>query len=93
MSPSEYAELVEFLGRQFTAIDQRFAAIDRRFDVVDRSIDELRGEMRGHFDETYRRLERWSRSITRSRKRYAGSRPASPASGADGRFWNGISRS
>ena len=58
MSPSEYAELVEFLGRQFTAIDQRFAAIDRRFDVVDRSIDELRGEMLGHFDETHRRLER-----------------------------------
>jgi chromosome segregation ATPase len=72
MSPSEYAELVEFLGRQFTAIDQRFtaidqrfaaidgrfAAIDGRFDVVDRSIAELRGEMLGHFDEIYRRLER-----------------------------------
>ena len=51
MSPSEYAELVEFLGRQFTAIDQRF-------DAVDRSIAELRGEMLGHFDGIYRRLER-----------------------------------
>ena len=93
MSPSEYAELVEFLGRQFTAIDQRFDAVDqrftaidqrfaaidqrfdavdqrftasdqrfatmeRRFDAVDRSIAELRGEMLGHFDEIYRRLER-----------------------------------
>ena len=86
MSPSEYAELVEFLGRQFTAIDQRFTAIDQRFDaidgrftaidrrftaidgrfagidgrfdVIDRSIAELRGEMLGHFDEIYRRLER-----------------------------------
>src|SRR5215471_4951543 len=29
MSPSEYQQLVEFLGQQFTAIDQRFVAIDR----------------------------------------------------------------
>ena len=93
MSPSEYAELVEFLGRQFTAIDGRFdaidgrfdaidgrfaaidgrfdaidgrfatidgrfTAIDRRFDVLERSLAELRGEMLGHFDEIYRRLER-----------------------------------
>ena len=90
MSPSEYAELVEFLGRQFTAIDQRFtaidqrfaaidgrfAAIDGRFDVVDRSIAELRGEMLGHFDEIYRRLERLEQeyhAITQAlRRREAG---------------------
>ena len=58
MSPSECPELVEFLGRQFTAIDQRFAAMDGRFDFVNRSIAELRGEVLGHFDEIYRRLER-----------------------------------
>jgi chromosome segregation ATPase len=51
MSPSEHAELVEFLGRQFTAIDGRF-------DRIERSIAGLRGEMLGHFDEIYRRLER-----------------------------------
>jgi chromosome segregation ATPase len=65
MSPSEYAELVEFLGRQFTAIDGRFAAIDGRFAAIDsrfdrleQSIAQLRAEMLGHFDEIYRRLER-----------------------------------
>jgi chromosome segregation ATPase len=51
MSPSEYEQLVRFLG-------PRFESIDRRFDVVDRRFDELREEMLGHFDEIYRRLER-----------------------------------
>jgi chromosome segregation ATPase len=72
MSPPEYEQLVEFLGRQFTAIehqftaiDQQFAVVGRRFDVMDRRFDamdwqftELRQEMLGHFDEVYRRLER-----------------------------------
>jgi chromosome segregation ATPase len=65
MTPSEYQELVQFLGERFTAIDRRFVAIDRRFDAVDqrfdtlhRRIDDLRGEVLGHFDEIYRRLER-----------------------------------
>ncbi len=51
MSPTEYEQLVEFLGRQFTEID-------RRFDEVNGQIAELRREMLGHFDEIYRRLER-----------------------------------
>ena len=51
MSPSEYQQLVEFLGRQFTEIDRRFDEVDRRF-------TELRHEMLGHFDEIYRRFER-----------------------------------
>ena len=50
MSPSEYEQLIQFLGPRFEAIDRRFEAIDRRF-------DELRAEILGHFDETYRRLE------------------------------------
>ncbi|MBI2533773.1 MAG: hypothetical protein HYW03_16410 [Deltaproteobacteria bacterium] len=58
MSPTEYEQLVEFLGRQFTEIDRRFDQIDRRFDQVDGQIAELRREMLGHFDEIYRRLER-----------------------------------
>jgi chromosome segregation ATPase len=54
---AEYAQLVEFLGHQFTALDARFTAIDARFDGLDRQIAELRHEMLGHFDEVYRRLE------------------------------------
>ena len=51
MSPSEYEQLVDFLGRRFDQADQRF-------DQVDGQIAELRREMVGHFDEIYRRLER-----------------------------------
>src|SRR5882672_9178696 len=51
MSPSEYQQLVAFLGERFTAIDQRFESMDQQ-------IRELRAEMLGHFDELYRRLER-----------------------------------
>ena len=72
MAGGEYRQLVEFLTRQFTAIDGRFTAIDgqfavfgRRFDALDARFDafEQRVEGRfqevfGHFDEIYRRLER-----------------------------------
>lgn len=72
MSPSEYEQLVEFLGRHFTEIDQRFEQIDQRFDLVAHRFDaidhrfdqvegriaDLRREILGHFDEIYRRLER-----------------------------------
>jgi len=51
MTSSEYEQLVEFLGRQFTAIDDRFIEMDRQF-------IELRHEILGHFDEIYRRFER-----------------------------------
>lgn len=51
MSPSEYQELVEFLGRQFTAIE-------RRFDGLESELRDFRREALGHFDELYRRLER-----------------------------------
>lgn len=51
MASSEYGQLVEFLGRQFTAID-------RRFDAIERQAAETRQEMLRHFDELYRRLER-----------------------------------
>jgi hypothetical protein len=72
MSPSEYEQLVQFLGprfetidrrfdaidHRFETIDRRFDAIDRRFDVMDHRFDEFRAEILGHFDEIYRRLER-----------------------------------
>ena len=71
MTDSEYQQLVEFLGRRFTAIDDRFNGIDLRFTVVDRrfdgierrfdsleqQIEERFREVFGHFDELYRRLE------------------------------------
>ena len=65
MSPTEYEQLVEFLGRRFTEIDQRFGQIDYRFEQIDHrfeqvegQIADLRREILGHFDEIYRRLER-----------------------------------
>ena len=65
MTDSEYQQLVEFLGRQFTVIDGQFAAVSRRFDTIDRRFDTLEEridarfrEVFGHFDEIYRRLER-----------------------------------
>ena len=54
MTSSEYAQLVEFLGHQFTAIDGRFDGLERR-------VAELHQDMLGHFDEAYRRLERLER--------------------------------
>jgi chromosome segregation ATPase len=39
MTNGEYQQLVEFLGRQFTAIDRRFDAIDQRLDAMDRRFD------------------------------------------------------
>ena len=64
MTASEYQQLVEFLGHQFTAIDGQFAAVSRRFDAIDgrfdsleQRIDERFREVFGHFDEIYRRLD------------------------------------
>jgi len=64
MLPSEYQDLVAFLGQRFEAIDRRFEAIDRRFDAMDRRFEgldqqvaTLRDDMLAHFDRLYRRLE------------------------------------
>jgi chromosome segregation ATPase len=35
MTNDEYRELVDFLGRQFTILDERFATIDQRFVAMD----------------------------------------------------------
>jgi uncharacterized membrane-anchored protein YhcB (DUF1043 family) len=65
MTSSEYQQLVEFLGRQFSEVDRRFSEVDRRFSEVDgrfsdigRQFTELRQEMLGHFDAIYGRFER-----------------------------------
>jgi chromosome segregation ATPase len=58
MSPTEYEQLVEFLGRQFTDVARQFDGVHQRMDGLDRQITELRQEMLGHFDEIYRRLDR-----------------------------------
>jgi chromosome segregation ATPase len=58
MTPTEYQQLVEFLGPRFEEIDGRFAQMDRRFTELHEELAELRREMLGHFDEIYRRLER-----------------------------------
>jgi chromosome segregation ATPase len=58
MSGSEYQQLIAFLGERFETIDRRFDAVDQRFEAIDQRFDELRGEILGHFDEIYRRLER-----------------------------------
>jgi hypothetical protein len=83
MSPTEYEQLVEFLGRQFTEID-------RRFDLADGQIADLRREMLGHFGELYRRLDALNRSTTRSPRDCAGSRHAWPTSAVTARSWRGI---
>lgn len=58
MALTEYQQLAEFLGRRFSDIDQHFTEMDRRFTGLHDELAELRREILGHFDETYRRLER-----------------------------------
>ena len=72
MTNDEYRQLVDFLGRQFAAIDQRFDAVDqrstsfvvamdRRFDAIERRLDahdERFREILGHLEAIYGRLER-----------------------------------
>ena len=74
MTSTEYQQLVEFLGRQFTEVDRRFGEVNRRFDEVNRRFDEadlrsteLRQEMLGHFDaidHRFARLEQEYHAIT-----------------------------
>ncbi len=47
MTPNEYKELVDFLGRKFDRIDQRFDQVDQRFEQVDQRFEQVEGEIRG----------------------------------------------
>jgi chromosome segregation ATPase len=58
MSPSEYQDLVAFLGQRFEAIDSRFEVLDRQLEGLRQDLAGFRAETLGHFDEIYRRLER-----------------------------------
>ena len=68
MTNSEYQDLIDFLGRKFEQIDRRFDRVeaklaehDERFDAVEAKLgehDERFGEILGHFDHLYKRLER-----------------------------------
>ncbi len=72
MSPTEYQELVTFIGRRFDTIAERFDGVDRRFDALQGHIDERFREVHGHFDAIYRRLERLDQeyyAITESLRR------------------------
>jgi chromosome segregation ATPase len=72
MSPTEYQELVAFIGRRFDTIADRFDGVDRRFDALHAHLDERFREVYGHFDEIYRRLERLEQeyyAITESLRR------------------------
>jgi archaellum component FlaC len=41
MTPDEYRELVDFLGRKFDRIDQRFDQVDQRFEQVDQRFERV----------------------------------------------------
>src|SRR6266849_6877235 len=60
MSPSEYEQLVLFLGERFETIDRRFETIDRRFDTIDQRF-EIVGQrfetIDRHFDTIDRRFD------------------------------------
>jgi hypothetical protein len=79
MSPSEYQELVAFLGERFEVIDRRSEAIDRRFETIDRRFEAIDASWwicaprsLGHFD-ALRRLERLEQeyAITQALRRIA----------------------
>ena len=75
MSPSEYAELVEFLGRQFTILDERFAAIDGRFVAIDgrfAAIDGRFASLDGRFAAIDGRFDRLEQSIAELRAEMLG---------------------
>jgi chromosome segregation ATPase len=54
MTPTEYQQLVEFLGQRFTEIDRRFTEMDGRFAVMDDRFTAMDGRfaaMDGRFTE------------------------------------------
>ena len=58
MSPTEFEDLIGFLGRRFEAIADRFDGVDRRLGEMHAQVDGNHREALGHFDEVYRRLDR-----------------------------------
>jgi len=58
MSPTEFEDLIDFLGRRFEAIADRFDGVDRRLGEMQAQVNGNHREALGHFDEVYRRLDR-----------------------------------
>lgn len=58
MSPSEYQELVAFLGQRFDAIGHEFLAVRQGISEFRIEVAERFRDVYGHFDEVYRRIER-----------------------------------
>jgi chromosome segregation ATPase len=72
MSPTEYQELVVFLGRRFDAIGHEFVAVRQSISEFRAEVAERFREVYGHFDEVYRRIERLDQeyyAITQSLRR------------------------
>jgi len=66
MTSSEYQQLVDFLGRRFTEIDDRFAQIDDRFVEIDRRFVEMDRRfvsMEQRFDARFDTIEQQLRDI------------------------------
>jgi chromosome segregation ATPase len=61
MSPNEYKELVDFLGRKFDRIDQRFEQIDQRFEQIDQRFEQI--DQR--FDRLEQRMDSFEARLTR----------------------------
>ena len=75
MSPSEYEQLVEFLGRQFTEIDHRFEQIDQRFGQIDHRFEQTDhgfGLVAGRFDQIDRRFDQVDGQIAELRREMLG---------------------
>jgi chromosome segregation ATPase len=68
MSPTEYEQLVEFLGRQFTELEGRFEKIDQRFERIDQRFDLVARR----FDENDRRFDQIEGQIIDLRREMLG---------------------
>jgi chromosome segregation ATPase len=75
MSPSEYEQLLRFLGSRVDSIDQRFETIDRRFESIDRrleTIDRRFGAVESRFDAVDRRFDTLERRFDELREEMLG---------------------
>jgi len=75
MSPTEYEQLIEFLGRQFAEIDQRFEKIDQRFEQVDQGFEQIDNQFNhvaGRFDQVNARFDQIDGQIAELRREMLG---------------------
>jgi len=84
MTGGEYRQLVEFLTRQFTAIDERFTGIDgrftsidgqfvvfgRRFDALEQRADAFEQRVEARFQEVFGHFDEIYRRLERLDQEY-----------------------